>query len=210
VRKSPRIDWQRGLLLTVTWIVRLDWRLLAAAGVLAIFALVAWPDPNRSAREQNELARLQAQQAEQERRLLAQAQAVPPTGRLNLDFNHLDFFLPPGIQHPSLAGKGFEAYLPTGIKSYDGRDIQIRGFLVPTKVEGGLVREGIIMANQMSCCFGQPPRFCQFVVARFAGSGVPEMMDRPLTFEGKLHVGDVFAEGYWVCLYSLDGCSMSP
>jgi hypothetical protein len=136
-----------------------------------------------------------------------QAAAEPVTGRLNLNFAKLNFYLPPETKHPTTNSSGYEAFLPSGIKTYDGRDVRIQGYMLPTRLENGLVRECVVLPNQMSCCFGQVPRFCQFIVARMGGAGVPNLMDRPIVFQGKLHVGDVFTNGYWTALYTIDAAS---
>ncbi|MDB6113233.1 MAG: hypothetical protein JWQ62_178, partial [Lacunisphaera sp.] len=145
-----------------------------------------------------------AEQAQQERRLFAQAKAAPVTGRINLNFDKLKFYLPPGIQPPFAEGRGFGAYLPTGIKIYNGRDVRIQGYMLPTKLERGLVKECLVLPNQLSCCFGLEPRFCEFIAVHIQGAGVPDLMDQPLSFEGRLQVGDVFTDGAWVALYSMN------
>jgi len=205
VKKSRSTDWQRAVLAAASWVARLPRVALAGAGVLLLaLVVIACLNPKPPEQQQSEHDRLMEEHAQQERRLLAQAKAAPRTGRVNLNFDKLNFYLPPGVQHPFLDGKGFGAYLPAGIKSYDGREIRIQGYMLPTKMEGGLVRECLVLANQMSCCFGQEPRFCQFITAHFDGPGVPSQMDEPLRFEGTLRVGDVFAGDAWVALYSMN------
>ncbi len=180
----------------------------AAAG--ACLLLGVWLDPGRSIRRQKERTEAQVRQAMQEERFLAQARAEPASGRLNLDFQRLNFYLPPDV-HPTLrAGQGFDAYLPAGIRTYDGRDIRIQGYMLPTRLEQGAVKECLVLANQLGCCYGLEPRFCQFIAVRLSDPCPPELMDQPLRFEGKLHVGDVFAGGAWVALYSMDCTAVKP
>ncbi|SDS32621.1 hypothetical protein [Opitutus sp. GAS368] len=199
------------MLTVATWMARLTPVTLAVVGALLLaLVAVAWFNPEPPAQQQSELARLQAEHVQQERRLLAQAKAAPPTGRINLNFEKLSFYLPPGIQHSVWDGKGYGAYLPTGIKSYDGREVRIQGYMLPTKLEHGLVKECLVLANQMTCCFGQEPRFCQFIAARIDGPGVPDLMDQPLRFEGKLRVGDVFENGVWAAVYSMNCTTVTP
>ncbi|HSI07412.1 MAG: DUF3299 domain-containing protein [Rariglobus sp.] len=123
---------------------------------------------------------------------------------LGIDFTKLSFV---PAKDPVDAKTGQPRYadqLPETIKGYDGRKVRIRGFLMPVKMEGNEVREFLIMANQMSCCFGTTPRFWEFVTAKATGDAVPNLMDRPLTFEGTLRVGDVYENGYWTQLYTLE------
>jgi hypothetical protein len=210
-KKSQSTNWQRAVAVVAPWIVRLHRLVIGVAVVLLVSLLVAaWFNPAPPAQPRRELAGLQAEHTRQESRLLALAKLAPPTGRINLNFDRLDFSLPPGVQ-PSLAnGNGYGAYLPAGIKSYDGREVRIQGFMLPTKLERGLVTECLVLANQMSCCFGQAPRFCGFIAVHIEGPGVPDQMDQPLRFEGRLRVGDVFADGAWVALYSMNCTAVNP
>lgn len=183
--------------------------LILLAVAIPLFLVAAWLDPQRPARQRAELTHLQMNYARQETWLLAQARAEPTMGRLNLNFEKLSFRLPPQDWRSAATDKGIEKFIPAGIKQYDSRQIRIRGYLLPTKMEEGLVTEGLVLANQMSCCYGREPRFCEFILAHMDGRGVPAMMDRPLSFEGTLHVGDVFTDGYWVALYSMTGTSVN-
>jgi hypothetical protein len=209
VKKFLSINWQRAVIALASRVARLNgFALAAAVALLLLLGFAAWLNPETPVQQQSKLAVLEAEHAEQERRLLAQAKAVPRTGRINLNFDKLNFYLPPGVQHPFLDGKGFGIYLPAGIKSYDGREVRIEGYMLPIKLERGLVTDCLVLGNQMSCCFGQEPRFCEFIAVHIDGAGVPDLMDQPLRFEGKLRVGDVFADGAWVALYSMNCTSV--
>lgn len=209
-KKSPPPDRRRALATAAFWMARMNWAVLAGTGtLLLVLVVLAGLNPVPPEQRRSENAARQAEYDRQERRLLAQAHAIPPTGRVNLNFEKLNFYLSPDAQGPFAEGKGVGPYLPAGIKSYNGRDVRIQGYMLPTRFEGGLVKECLILANQMSCCFGQDPRFCQFIIAHIEGAGVPGQMDEPLQFEGRLQVGDVFAGGSWVALYSMNGTSVS-
>ena len=199
------------MLAVVTWMARLTPLTLAGAGaVIVVLLAAAWFKPEAPALRQSDLDRLKTERAAQERRLLAQARATPPTGRINLNFDRLNFNLPSEIQHPFADGKGYGTYLPASIKGYDGREIRIQGYMLPTKLEHGLVKDCLVLANQMSCCFGLEPRFCQFIAVHIDGPVTPDLMDQPLRFEGKLRVGDVFDHGVWVALYSMNCTAVTP
>ena len=75
--------------------------------------------------------------------------------------------------------------------------------MLPTRVENGQVRECLIMANQLTCCFGQTPRFCDFIIARIDGPSVAVLQDLPLVFTGRLKVGDVFEGKAWTGFYTM-------
>ena len=209
-KKSPLPDRRRALAAAAFWVARMNPVVLIGLGALLLALVVlAGLRPVPPEQQRGESAERQAEYDRQEKRLLAQAHAMPATGRLNLSFEKLNFYLPPDAPRPFVDGRGVGPYLPAGIKSYNGRDVRIQGYMLPTRLEGGLVKECLILANQMSCCFGQDPRFCEFIVAQIDGAGVPDQMDEPLQFEGRLQVGDVFVGGTWVALYSMNGTTVS-
>jgi len=210
-KKSQSTNGQRAAVVIAGWFARLNRLVIGMAVALLLLLLVAARlNPVPPAQAQRELAMLQAEHDRQERRVDAQAKLVPPSGRINLNFDRLDFSLPPGVQPSFADGRGYGAYLPAGIKSYDGREVRIQGYMLPTKLERGLVTECLVLANQMSCCFGQAPRFCGFIAVHIQGPGVPDQMDQPLRFEGKLRIGDVFTGGTWVALYSMNCTAVNP
>jgi len=128
----------------------------------------------------------------------------PATEVVGLDFMKLSFVPEKDPVDPKTGQPHYAAQAPAAIKAYDGRKIRIRGFLMPIKMEGNEVREFLIVASQMSCCYGTAPRFWEFIAAKAVGEAVPNLMDRPLTFEGTLHVGDVYENGYWTQFYTMD------
>ena len=180
------------------------WTAIVTLVAFPLLLLAAWLDPARAQRAEQRVARLREARAADEARLAAEAAAAPASGPILLDFRRLDFRLPPETPEAETAGRGYNRWLPAGIKAYDGREILIEGYLLPTRMEKGAVRECLILADQNACCFGQMPRFCGFLYARIKGPPVRAPMDRPMVFRGTLHVGDVFEHGYWIALYTLD------
>jgi hypothetical protein len=207
VKKFPPIDWQRPIFVIATWVVRLRHVTFIIAAMIPLLLAASLLDPQRPVHTQQHVAQLRAARARDEARIAEQAKAAPASGQVALDFHKLDFRLPPEALESTDRG-GYNRWLPAGIKAYDGRAISIEGFMMPTKLENGLVREFLVLANQMTCCYGQTPRFCGFIVARVVGQPLPNQLDRPLVFEGTLHVGDVFQDGYWTALYSMECTSV--
>src|SRR5258708_1142300 len=83
----------------------------------------------------------------------------------------------------------------------------------PTKLQAsdlGLVRDLLLLRNQMMCCFGRQPEPNEWVVVKMAGPGVPSKMDTPLSLYGTLHVGEMFENNVFEGLYQLDGEKISP
>jgi hypothetical protein len=128
-----------------------------------------------------------------------------PTEETAVDFRRLSFDAPEETPSGQSKTRYFK-YAPDRIRRLDGQNVRITGFMVPIRLEGRRVRECVIVASRLNCCFGQTPRFCEFVIARMKGDGVPVEIDVPVAFAGKLHVGDVYEGDYWSAFYVLD-CS---
>ena len=99
--------------------------------------------------------------------------------------------------------------IPSPIKEFDKKKISLRGFMLPLKVEGGLVTELLIMKDQSMCCYGVTPRINEWVSVKMTNGGVKPVMDEPVTLLGTLRVGETRENGYLVGIYSLDGDKMA-
>src|SRR3954471_8849836 len=97
---------------------------------------------------------------------------------------------------------------PSTIKSLDAKPIALRGFMLPLKIEQGLVTEMLIMKDQSMCCFGTTPKITEWVSVKMNEKGVKPIMDQPVTLFGKLHVGEMRENGYLVGIYEMVGDKM--
>jgi hypothetical protein len=97
---------------------------------------------------------------------------------------------------------------PPAVKALDQKDISLRGFMLPLKVEQGLVTEMLIMKDQSMCCYGSSPKINEWVSVKMTDKGVKPVMDQPVTLFGKLRVGEMRENGYLVGIYQLDGKKM--
>jgi len=100
------------------------------------------------------------------------------------------------------------AQIPVRIKSLDKKSVAIRGFMLPLKVENGLVTELLIMRDQSMCCFGTVPKINEWINIRMAGEGVQPIMDQSITLMGMLKVGEVLENDYLVGIYEMEGDKM--
>ncbi|MBC8243111.1 MAG: hypothetical protein H8E20_01840 [Verrucomicrobia bacterium] len=100
------------------------------------------------------------------------------------------------------------AQIPERIKSLDKKPVAIRGFMLPLKVENGLVTELLIMRDQSMCCFGTVPKINEWINIRMAGEGVQPIMDQAITLMGQLKVGEVLENDYLVGIYEMEGDRM--
>jgi hypothetical protein len=106
----------------------------------------------------------------------------------------------PDVPPPSGANQ-----IPDKIKALDQQKVAVTGFMLPVKMEGGLVKEFLLVKDPMMCCYGVMPKLNEWVVVKMVGSGVKALMDIPITFEGRLRVGEMYENGYLTGLYLLEG-----
>jgi hypothetical protein len=91
----------------------------------------------------------------------------------------------------------------------DNKSVALKGFMLPLKVEGGLVTELLIMRDQSMCCYGAVPKINEWVSVKMTSKGVKPIMDQPITMFGTLRVGEMRENGYLVGIYQLDGEKMA-
>jgi hypothetical protein len=101
-----------------------------------------------------------------------------------------------------------DAQIPEAVKTLSNKKISLRGFMLPLKVEGGLVTELLIMKDQSMCCYGTTPRINEWVSVKMKSGGVRPLMDEPVTLIGTLKVGETRENGYLVGIYAMDGEKM--
>jgi hypothetical protein len=94
--------------------------------------------------------------------------------------------------------------IPRVIRELDGREVGVRGFMLPIKIDGGLVREFLLMRDQSMCCFGVIPKINEWVTVTMSGRGVRAMMDQPVTVFGTLRVGEVYEHGVLGGIYRME------
>jgi hypothetical protein len=142
----------------------------------------------------------------------ASAAAPVENGYLKLGFEQLAnyTFVPPAFDPaatPNAKPPTGEEQIPASVKEWNGKKAVITGFMVPVKMEKGLVTEFLLMRNTMACCFGSVPNMNEWVIVKMK-KGVAPMMDVPVQFFGELKVGAMFENGYMTGLYELEGEKM--
>ncbi len=99
--------------------------------------------------------------------------------------------------------------IPAKIKALDQQKVAVTGYMLPTKMDGGLVKEFLLVKDPMMCCYGVMPKINEWVVVKMTGAGVKPLMDIPITFDGKLRVGEMYENGYLTGVYLLEGDKMA-
>ncbi len=133
-------------------------------------------------------------------------------GYLKLGFDRLASytFVPPAFdatRDPNAALVTGEEQIPSEVKEWDGEKAIVTGFMLPIKMENGLVTELLLVKDASMCCYGRVPNMNEWVVVKMA-KGVRPLMDLPLSFYGRLKVGAMFENGYMTGLYLLEGEKM--
>lgn len=143
----------------------------------------------------------------------APGQTGTPDQPLSVGFEKLASFpyeLPEGpVDTNTVAQSKAAEQIPATIKALNNQFISLKGFMLPLKVEKGLVTELLIMRDQSMCCYGTVPRINEWVSVKMVGQGVKPIMDQAVTLFGKLKVGEMYENGYLVGIYALDGERMA-
>jgi hypothetical protein len=98
-----------------------------------------------------------------------------------------------------------DAMIPESVHALNNQSVAIKGFMLPLKVERGLVTELLIMRDQSMCCYGVTPKINEWVSVKMKDKGVKAVMDQPVTLFGTLRVGEARENGYLVGIYRLEG-----
>jgi hypothetical protein len=147
--------------------------------------------------------------------MLSVAADSPPAeedGYLRLGFDRLaayKFTMPPydPAAEPDRQPPTGEEQIPDAVKAWSGRKAIVTGFMLPVKMDGGLVVEFLLVKDPMMCCYGVVPNMNEWIVVRMA-KGVRPLMDVPISFYGVLKIGAMFENGYMVGIYLLEGEKM--
>ncbi len=110
---------------------------------------------------------------------------------------------------PAADLKDPDQQIPATVKAYNGKRVSLKGFMLPLKVEGGLVTELLIMRDQSMCCYGAVPKINEWVSVKMTSKGVKPVMDQAVTLSGTLKVGAIRENGYLVGIYQMDGEKMN-
>lgn len=97
-----------------------------------------------------------------------------------------------------------DAQIPAKVKAFSGKKVAVKGFMLPLKVEGGLVTELLLMRDQSMCCFGTVPKINEWIAVKMTTSGIKPVMDQAVILYGTLKVGAMRENGYLVGIYQMD------
>jgi hypothetical protein len=146
---------------------------------------------------------------------IAEATKGPPEvvdGYLKLGFDRLGSypFVTPDFDptvNPKATPPSGEEQIPPEVKSWNGRKAVVAGFMMPLKMDKGLVTEFLLMKNTLLCCYGTAPNMNELILVKVK-HGVRASMDQPISFYGELKVGATFENGYLSGIYQLEDARM--
>ena len=93
------------------------------------------------------------------------------------------------------------------VKNWSGKKAIVTGYMMPTKMEKGLVTEFLLVKDPMMCCYGTVPNVNEWIIVRMK-PGIQPLMDLPISFYGELKVGAMFDNNYLTGIYLLNGEKM--
>jgi hypothetical protein len=100
--------------------------------------------------------------------------------------------------------------IPASVKALNQKQVAVRGFMMPMKVEKGMVTEFLLLRNQMGCCYGMSPGLNEWIEVKASGKGIKPQMDDLITVCGTLHLGAIRENGYLTGLYRMDCEKIQP
>jgi hypothetical protein len=93
------------------------------------------------------------------------------------------------------------------IEELSGRDVRIRGYILPTFQQSG-IRNFVLVRDNMECCFGPGAAIYDCIIVDMIGA-TAEFTTRPVTVEGELTFREVLDfDGITRAIYHLDGTSV--
>ena len=95
--------------------------------------------------------------------------------------------------------------IPARVRALDGQLIALRGYVIPTEMEGDVVRSFILAAkNEVGCCFGAGLSMNQWVAVEVPeGDGFRCDPFVLATVLGKIEVGEEVEDGWVLSLYRM-------
>ena len=129
-------------------------------------------------------------------------------GYLQLGFDRLagfDFVVKEQPTNQKLPRWTGQDQIPDVVKSWAGKKAEIKGFMLPLKLEKGLVTEFLVMRDLSTCCYGAAPSMNHFVVVKVA-KGVPSVSEKIVKVSGTFQINTSFdAFGIITGIYQMTG-----
>jgi hypothetical protein len=91
------------------------------------------------------------------------------------------------------------------VKGYDGKNIRIRGYILPSFQQTG-IKQFILVRDNMECCFGPGALLHDCVVVEMIPPASATFTVRPVSVQGNFSIRELKApDGTYLAIYHLDG-----
>jgi uncharacterized protein len=97
--------------------------------------------------------------------------------------------------------------VPAPIKALNGKQVSIRGFMLPLDLDNTGVGEFMLNGSLDMCYFGAPVRMNEWVLVRMAGTKKARFTHLPIVVSGTLEVGEQMKNGRVMSLYRMSAVS---
>jgi len=153
--------------------------------------------------EEQPLVKLVPEAREKENAGTAKQDEAAASGKLSITFDKLASY---DYKFPDVGAEAKDTkQIPPSVQKLGGREISIRGFMIPMANDGEDVLEFVLVRNQFACCYGIMPKMNEWVHVKMApGKTAPFALDIPITVHGTLDVGEVWENGVVMSLYRLE------
>jgi hypothetical protein len=121
-----------------------------------------------------------------------------PTGTQNITFDTLKFAIEKNDDYQ-------RSKLTPEIEALDGRDVKLRGYILPSFQQSGIT-QFVLVRDNMQCCFGPGAALYDCVVVDMKPGKTTDFTVRPVAVEGKFELRDFKGpDGKFLAIYHLDG-----
>ena len=101
-----------------------------------------------------------------------------------------------------------EELLTEAVKKLDGKNVRIRGYILPSFQQSG-IKQFVLVRDNMECCFGPGAALHDCIVVEMVGGASTDYTVRPVTVEGKFSIKQLDdPDGKTLAIYRLDGKSV--
>jgi hypothetical protein len=115
-------------------------------------------------------------------------------------FDDLRFEIKPG-------DKFRREMLTSAIEELHGKNMRIRGYILPTAQSRG-IKNFVLVRDNKECCFGPGAALYDCILVEMAGSAAAEFSIWPVTVEGKFEIREFVVGDKHMAIYHIDGESV--
>ena len=96
--------------------------------------------------------------------------------------------------------------LPARVSALDGKEVWVRGFMLPAEMDAHGVRSFLLVGGMPGCCFSSEPKMNQWITVNMGDGPYPDFTpDDPVWVRGVLSVREEIRHGELRSLYRMRG-----